>query len=84
MAVQVRVLLFARAREFAGRESLELALEDGERLSGLVNVLGRRIPRLGEYLTSCRFAVNQEFRELDDVVPDGAEVAIIPPVSGGA
>jgi len=77
VAVQVRVLLFARAREFAGRESRE-------RLSGLVNVLGRRIPRLGEYLTSCRFAVNQEFRELDDVVPDGAEVAIIPPVSGGA
>jgi molybdopterin synthase catalytic subunit len=31
-----------------------------------------------------RIAVDQEFAEPKDVVPDGAEVALIPPVAGGA
>jgi molybdopterin synthase catalytic subunit len=40
-------------------------------------------PVLVPLLPTCRFAIGTEFAEEGDVVPPGAEVAIIPPVSGG-
>ena len=81
--MRIRVLFFARARELAGKEHLELAIEDGDSLRHVVSALSESLPQLGAYLPSCRFAVNEEFSGLDDRVPDGAEVAVIPPVSGG-
>jgi molybdopterin converting factor small subunit len=47
--------------------------------------LGDAYPELGPFLPSCRFAVNQEFAddEAGTAVAEGAEVALIPPVSGG-
>ena len=81
--VHVRVLFFARARELAGGDGLELVLEPGATVHDVVNGIRTRLPELGDYLSTCRFAVNEEFRQLDDSVPDGASVAIIPPVSGG-
>lgn len=77
------VLYFAAAREAAGtdRETLELP-------AGTVATLRRRLverhPALGRVLPRCRIAVDQEFVEDGDPVRDGAEVAIIPPVAGGA
>ncbi|MBM4379736.1 MAG: molybdenum cofactor biosynthesis protein MoaE, partial [Deltaproteobacteria bacterium] len=41
-------------------------------------------PGLGPLLPHLRVAVNQAFVSAGDPVPDGAEVALIPPVSGGA
>ena len=50
----------------------------------LRGALAARHPALARVLPRCRLAVNQEFAEDGDPVPDGAEVAVIPPVSGGA
>jgi molybdopterin converting factor subunit 1 len=81
--VSLTVLYFAGAREAAGlgRETLEL--EPGT-VADLRRALAARHPSLARILPRCRLAVNQERAFDAEPVPDGAEVAVIPPVSGGA
>jgi molybdopterin converting factor subunit 1 len=81
--VALTILYFAGARDAAGtsREPLERAPST---VAELRRALADRHPALGRILPRCRIAVNEEMAEDGDAVPDGAEVAIIPPVSGGA
>jgi molybdopterin synthase catalytic subunit len=79
----VRVLYFAAAREAAGvpQETVPAApatvAELRRQLTALHPALARILPR-------CRIAVNEEFTADEAPVPDGAEVAVVPPVAGGA
>jgi molybdopterin converting factor subunit 1 len=77
------VLYFAAAREAAGapREALDAAPAT---VADLRRALLDRHPALARVLPQCRIAVNHEMARDDDAVPPGAEVAVIPPVSGGA
>ena len=77
------VLYFAAAREAAGtdRETLEAAPAT---VAELRRLLGGRHPGLEPVLARCRIALDQELAVDADPVPPGAEVAVIPPVSGGA
>lgn len=79
----VTVLYFAVAREASGTESESLAAWPAT-VGELRAALAARHPALARVLHRCRLAVNQEFAQDGDPVPDGAEVAVIPPVSGGA
>jgi molybdopterin synthase catalytic subunit len=81
MALQI--LYFAAARDAAGTP--------GEPLSPVpatVAALRLRLvalhPALGRILSRCRIAVDQEFAADAAPLRDGVEVAVIPPVSGGA
>ncbi|RYZ38622.1 MAG: molybdopterin converting factor subunit 1 [Myxococcaceae bacterium] len=82
--MSVTVLYFAAARERAGlaRESLEVP--DGARVSDVLALLAARHPALTPLLPHLRVAVQQQFVEADAPVPQGAELALIPPVAGGA
>jgi molybdopterin synthase catalytic subunit len=82
--VALTVLYFAAARERAGtaREAVEWTA--GGPVRALLEVLAGRHPELRPLLPHLRVAVNQEFQGLDAPVPDGAEVALVPPVAGGS
>ena len=73
----IRVRLFAGLRERAGWSEREL---DGiERVSDVWPAL-----RLGDEPAGLLYAVNREYAEPERELADGDEVALIPPVSGGA
>jgi molybdopterin synthase catalytic subunit/molybdopterin converting factor small subunit len=78
-AVQVTVRLFAGLRERAGTGTREVELADGARVSEVWAALD-----LGEQPPGLLFAVNQRYAEPDGELTAGDEVALIPPVSGGA
>jgi MoaE-MoaD fusion protein len=83
--VPVSVLYFAAARERAGLAEERLAtLPPPGTVRVLLELLSARHAALVPLLPHLRVAVNQSFVGLDDVVPEGAEVALIPPVAGGA
>jgi molybdopterin synthase catalytic subunit/molybdopterin converting factor small subunit len=75
--VAVRVRLFAGLRERAGWSEREV--EDLERVADVWPALD-----LGEEPPGLLYAVNKEYAERDRPLADGDEVAVIPPVSGGA
>lgn len=79
----VTLLYFAAAREKAGISSERLELPAGATVGALLEVVRARHPALAEVLPRCRIAVDQAFTGADATVPDGAEVALIPPVAGG-
>jgi molybdopterin synthase catalytic subunit len=83
--VTVTVRLFAMLRERAGRDSFELELADGATVEDALIAL-REDDGLGETLERMpvRAAVNREYVDNETPLASGDEVALIPPVSGGA
>src|SRR5262245_16841790 len=72
----IRVRLFAGLREQAGWSEREL---DAATVADVWPALG-----LGEEPAGLLYAVNREYAERERELRDGDEVALIPPVSGGA
>jgi len=77
--VQVRVRLFAGLRERAGASELELELPDGAVVGDALN----EVRALTEGVRVV-MAVNREYVDPGAPLRAGDEVALIPPVSGGA
>jgi molybdopterin converting factor subunit 1 len=81
--MQVSVRLFAGLRERAGADRIEVELPDGARVADVLAAMagtpvGELRPR------ECVVAVNREYAAADSPVQAGDEVALVPPVSGGA
>ncbi len=81
--MNVRVRLFASYREAAGVGQLTLELPAGATVRDAVAEIGRRHP-LAARIRDVVIAKNRDYVGLDEAVGDGDELAIIPPVSGGA
>ncbi len=81
--MRVHVLLFASARDAAGCGALDLDVPEGATVKDVREALGGRFPSLAPRLPHVRFAVDREFASGAAVLGEGAEVAVIPPVSGG-
>lgn len=71
--------LFAGLRERAGRDELELDLPDGARVADALAQVEHLAPG-----TPLVLAVNREYAAPDAVLAPGDELAVVPPVSGGA
>ncbi len=81
--MRVQVLFFGQLRDLVGRSSDELDLPDGSSLETLFRHYSSQRPRLAEMAGSIAMARNLQFARPDEVLEDGDEVAIMPPVSGG-
>jgi molybdopterin synthase catalytic subunit len=77
--MQVRVRLFAALRERAGANEVELELPPG----ALVRDALAELSELTDGVCVV-MAVNHEYADEDDELQAGDEVALIPPISGGA
>ena len=82
--VAVRVRLFAVVAERLGRRELELSLPAGASARRVLEELERLRPDQARLLATCRLAVNGRYASPDLPLAAGDEVALIPPVSGGA
>ncbi len=81
--MNVRIRLFAVAKELAGRDLISLELPAGSTVAQLRAKLAADIPALAAVLPHILFAVGSDYAKEDTVIAAGSEVACIPPVSGG-
>lgn len=81
----VRIRLFAVLREGAGASTVQLRLRPGATVGDALEQLAGH-GTLGELLgrVPVRMAVNRDYAETGTVLSEGDELALIPPVSGGA
>jgi molybdopterin converting factor subunit 1 len=77
--VKVTVRFFAGLRERAGAASRRLDIDDGASVGHVWAALD-----LGEEPDGLLYAVNAEYAPREQPLAEGDEVALIPPVSGGA
>ncbi len=82
--MRVRVRLFAVQRELAGTREVPLDLPDAATVGDAWNALVAVHPALAPGRASVRFARNGAYADAATALADGDEVAMIPPVSGGA
>ncbi len=83
--MEVELRLFAVLRERAGTDRLTVELADGATVDDALAAAGRR-PELTELIERMpiRVALNREYVDGAAAVAAGDELALIPPVSGGA
>lgn len=79
----VHVRLFAAAKQLAGAERVAVELSDGATIAGLREALNEQFPALRDLLCHALFAVGVEYAGEATPLTAGADVACIPPVSGG-
>ena len=79
----IQILLFATLKDAAPGGQLEIEVPDGARVSDVWEAAIARAPQLEKWRQHARVAVNQSYADDDEIVPAGAEIALIPPVSGG-
>ena len=79
----ITVLFFAQAREQSGRARGTLELPDGSKVADALARLEREHPALAALWPHLAVAVDQHLVRGDAPLRDGAELALLPPVSGG-
>ena len=81
--MKYQVKLFAAARQFAGVEQVEVEIAEPATVGQLRAALAAEHPPLAPLMLSSLIAVNAEYASESDRLYNGAEIALIPPVSGG-
>jgi len=84
MKFHIHVIFFAHLRELSGQQKIELEIPAGTDILTLKDMMVARFPRLKPAIDTIIIAINQEFAADNVTIPDDAEVAIFPPVSGGS
>ncbi len=82
--MQVTVKFFATYREIVGSKELAFRQAEGATLRNLLDAVYAKHPRLKGLEATMILAVNHELAEPGTELRDGDEVAVMPPVSGGA
>lgn len=81
--MKITVLLFAAARETAGRDSVEIEAAGQVTIRDVREQLLVQVPSLNAIASSFLWAVNNEYAAAERVIDEGDFVACFPPVSGG-
>ena len=79
----VKLLFFATLRDRAGTKSVEIDIPVNLTIQGLKNKISSEYPSLRESMSSVLITINREYAFDDAVIPQNAELAMFPPVSGG-
>lgn len=79
----LRLHLFAAVREAAGTPVLEIPYAAGMTVADLRTALVERVPALAALAPYLLFAINSDYASDAAAIPPDAELACIPPTSGG-
>jgi molybdopterin converting factor subunit 1 len=81
--MNVSVKLFAVARQRAGADTVAVELPTAATVRDVRHALVEQYPALADVVAHARLAVNNDYATDVTPLPAAAEIAVIPPVSGG-
>ncbi len=79
--MKIKLVAYGVARDIINQKTIDFELS-GSTVSDLRQALFAQYPEF-EKLNSMRFAVNDMYKEEDELIQAEDEVILIPPVSGG-
>lgn len=80
---QVTTLFFATLRDRAGVKSVELQIAPQSNIADFRVLLIEKFPALADLMSHTLVSMNHEYVFDESIIPDRAEIALFPPVSGG-
>jgi molybdopterin converting factor subunit 1 len=81
--MEINILLFETLKDRAGRARLILTVPDGASVGDVRDALAERFPEMDVNIEQAVAALNRETTCDTEIVHDGDEVALFPPVTGG-
>ncbi len=81
--MRISVRLFARARDLAGADRLDVQLSEPATVGQLKEQMHEQCPPLGSLLPQLLVAVGTDYATDETPLDETADVACFPPVSGG-
>ena len=82
--MRIKVLFFGLLKDICGTAEDSLNLPEGSAAGAVFDSYAARFPKLTSMSGSIVLARNHEFAARSELLADGDEVALLPPVSGGA
>ncbi len=82
--MKISVLYFAKLKDYVPFPRMEMEVPERLNVEELRNLITKQYPNLVEVLPNVIVSINQQFAFKDDIIPDQAEIAFFPPVSGGS
>lgn len=79
----ITALFFATLRDRAGVKSVELQIPLQTNVADFKTILTERFPALVDLMSRALVSINHEYVFDETIIPDRAEIALFPPVSGG-
>jgi molybdopterin synthase catalytic subunit len=80
---KTKVLFFATYRDRAGTKEGQIDLPKETSVKTFKTLIAEKYPGLAEATGAMLVAVNKEYAFDEEIIPEDAEIAIFPPVSGG-
>jgi molybdopterin converting factor subunit 1 len=80
--MKLEIITFGIARDIIGSSLFTIEITEGSSVEDLKQQILKQYPRF-ESLSSLMIAVNEEYGNIDTLLKEGDEIALIPPVSGG-
>ena len=81
--MKATVRVFALARQLAGQDQIQVDLPPEATVGDLRRAIAEQFPALAALSAQALFAVNADYAADHTQIPAGADLACIPPVSGG-
>jgi molybdopterin converting factor small subunit len=79
----ISVLFFATMRDHIGERKISLEIPPDSHVHDLKSILAERYPNATGALDATLVSINRDYAFDEDIIPDGAEIAMFPHVSGG-
>ncbi len=79
----VKTLFFATLRDRMGTREVEMQIPQQTNVANFKTILIDKFPALCGLTGHMLISVNREYVFDDAIIPDAAEIALFPPVSGG-
>lgn len=80
---EITVLFFATLKDRTGTSRISINIPEGMLVVDFKRLISEEFPGLKASLDSVLVSVEHEFAFDNEIIPNGAEVALFPPVSGG-
>lgn len=81
--MEIEIRLFATLKDRAGRDRIQIHLEQPANVNSLRQAVAAAYPALATAVPTALVAVNKSYAEPTTPIQPGDEVALFPPVSGG-
>ena len=79
----IKVLFFANLKDITGERKIIKEIPSESTIADLKEQLIQDYPELGRFMPVVIVSLNHEFADNKAIIPNDAEIAIFPPVSGG-